>query len=44
MKALTGRFGDGRAVHNRLLARLKGGQSIKQVIAWAKDGLEGFAR
>ncbi|MGA9866848.1 MAG: ABC transporter substrate-binding protein [Acetobacteraceae bacterium] len=29
-------------VHNGMLARLKTGQSIKQVTAWAKDQLEGF--
>ncbi len=33
-----------RAVHNQMMARLKEGQSIKQVIAWAKDELEGFVR
>ena len=33
-----------RAVHNQMMARLKEGQSIKQVIAWAKDELEGFTR
>ena len=33
-----------RAIHNQLMARIKGGQSIKQVIAWAKDELDGFAR
>jgi ABC-type glycerol-3-phosphate transport system substrate-binding protein len=33
-----------RAVHNQMMARLKEGQSIKQVIAWAKDELEGFMR
>ena len=33
-----------RAVHNQMLARLKQGQSIKQVVAWAKDELEGFVR
>ncbi|HET7882436.1 MAG TPA: extracellular solute-binding protein [Acetobacteraceae bacterium] len=33
-----------RAVHNQMMARLKQGQSIKQVVAWAKDELEGFAR
>jgi ABC-type glycerol-3-phosphate transport system substrate-binding protein len=32
------------AVHNQMMARIKDGQSIKQVIAWAKDTLEGFTR
>jgi hypothetical protein len=27
-----------------MLAKLQGGQSIPQVIAWAKDELEGFSR
>ncbi len=31
-----------RAIHNQMLARLKEGQSIKQVVAWAQDELEGF--
>ena len=26
-----------RAVHNQMLARLKEGQSVKEVIAWARD-------
>ena len=33
-----------RAIHNQMMARIKEGQSIKQVIAWAKDELEGFTR
>jgi hypothetical protein len=33
-----------RAIHNQMMARIKDGQSIKQVIAWAKDELEGFTR
>ena len=33
-----------RAIHNQMLARLREGQSIKQVLAWAKDELEGFTR
>jgi ABC-type glycerol-3-phosphate transport system substrate-binding protein len=33
-----------RAIHNQMLARVKEGQTIKQVIAWAKDELEGFLR
>jgi hypothetical protein len=32
------------AIHNQIMARIKEGQSIKQVIAWAKDELDGFAR
>jgi hypothetical protein len=33
-----------RAIHNQMMARIKEGQSIKQVLAWAKDELEGFTR
>jgi ABC-type glycerol-3-phosphate transport system substrate-binding protein len=33
-----------RAVHNQMLARLKQGQTIPQVIAWAQDELEGYQR
>ena len=33
-----------RAIHNQMLARLREGQTIPQVIAWAQDELEGFAR
>jgi ABC-type glycerol-3-phosphate transport system substrate-binding protein len=33
-----------RAIHNQMMARLKTGQTIPQVIAWAQDELEGFAR
>jgi ABC-type glycerol-3-phosphate transport system substrate-binding protein len=33
-----------RAIHNQMLARIKQGQSIKQVVAWTKDELEGFTR
>jgi L-amino acid N-acyltransferase YncA len=33
-----------RAIHNQMLARLKDGQTIPQVIAWAQDELEGFLR
>ncbi len=33
-----------RAIHNQMMARLKQGQTIPQVIAWAQDELEGFAR
>jgi hypothetical protein len=33
-----------RGVHNQMLARLRDGQTIAQVIAWAKDELEGYTR
>ena len=33
-----------RAIHNQMLARIRQGQTIPQVIAWAQDELEGFAR
>ena len=33
-----------RAIHNQMMARLKEGQTIPQVIAWAQDELEGFTR
>ena len=33
-----------RAVHPTMLAKLHSGQSIDQVIAWAKNELEGFNR
>jgi hypothetical protein len=33
-----------RAVHTNMLARLKSGQTIPQVVAWAQDELEGFTR
>ena len=33
-----------RAIHNQMLARLKDGQTIPQVLAWARDELEGFLR
>jgi hypothetical protein len=33
-----------RAIHNQMLARLREGQTIPQVIAWAQDELEGFVR
>ena len=33
-----------RGIYPAMLARLQSGQSIKQVIAWAKDELEGFVR
>ena len=33
-----------RAIHNQMMARIKEGQTIPQVIAWAQDELEGFAR
>jgi ABC-type glycerol-3-phosphate transport system substrate-binding protein len=33
-----------RGVHNQMLARLKQGQTIPQVLAWAQDELEGYTR
>jgi ABC-type glycerol-3-phosphate transport system substrate-binding protein len=33
-----------RATHNNMLARIKQGQSIQQVVAWAADELGGFTR
>jgi ABC-type glycerol-3-phosphate transport system substrate-binding protein len=33
-----------RAIHSGMLGRLKQGRSIKQVVAWAKNELEGFRR
>ena len=33
-----------RAIHNQMLARLKEGQAIPQVIAWAQDELESLVR
>ena len=33
-----------RAIHNQMLARLRDGQSIAQVIAWTQEELEGFVR
>jgi hypothetical protein len=33
-----------RATQPNMLARVQAGQSIDQVIAWAQDELEGFAR
>jgi ABC-type glycerol-3-phosphate transport system substrate-binding protein len=33
-----------RAIHNQMLARLRDGQPIPKVIAWAQDELEGFVR
>ena len=33
-----------RGTHADDAAKLQSGQSIKQVIAWAQDELEGFAR
>jgi len=33
-----------RAIHNQMMARIKENQTIPQVIAWAQDELEGFAR
>ena len=33
-----------RGIHNQMMARLKDGQTIPQILAWAQDELEGFAR
>ena len=33
-----------RGIHNQMLARLRDGQTIPQVIAWAQDELDGFVR
>jgi ABC-type glycerol-3-phosphate transport system substrate-binding protein len=33
-----------RAVHTQMLARMKSGQSTKEVLAWAKDEIEGYLR
>ena len=33
-----------RGVHNQMFARLRQGQTIDQVIAWAQDELEGYTR
>ena len=33
-----------RGVHNQMLARLRDGQTIPQVIAWTQDELSGYAR
>lgn len=33
-----------RAIHSGILGRMKQGQSIKQVVGWAKAELEGFTR
>jgi len=33
-----------RGVHNQMLARMRDGQSIDQVIAWAADEIEGYTR
>jgi len=33
-----------RAIHNQMMARLKQGQKIPQVLAWAQDEIEGFMR
>jgi hypothetical protein len=33
-----------RAIHNGMLGRIKQGQSVNQVVAWAKNELEGFTR
>jgi hypothetical protein len=33
-----------RGVHNQIMARLREGQTIPQVIAWAQDELQGYTR
>ena len=33
-----------RGIHNQMMARLKEGKTIPQVIAWAQEELEGFTR
>jgi ABC-type glycerol-3-phosphate transport system substrate-binding protein len=33
-----------RAIHSGMLGRMKRGQSMKQVVAWAQNELEGFTR
>ncbi|HME21562.1 MAG TPA: extracellular solute-binding protein [Acetobacteraceae bacterium] len=33
-----------RGIHNQMMARLKNGQTIPQVIAWTREELEGFVR
>ena len=33
-----------RGTNSTMLAKLQSGQSIKQVIDWAKEELEGFSR
>jgi hypothetical protein len=33
-----------RAIHPTMLAKVQSGQSNKEVIAWAKNELEGFVR
>jgi ABC-type glycerol-3-phosphate transport system substrate-binding protein len=33
-----------RAIHNQMLAQLRGGQTIEQVIAWTRQEIEGFSR
>ena len=33
-----------RAIHNKMLARMKQGQSIAQAVDWAQQELEGFTR
>jgi hypothetical protein len=32
------------AIHNQMMARLSEGQTIPQVLAWAKDELQGLTR
>jgi ABC-type glycerol-3-phosphate transport system substrate-binding protein len=33
-----------RAIHNQMMARVREGQPIPHILAWAKDELEGFVR
>jgi len=33
-----------RGIHNQLLARRRDGQTIPQVLAWAKEEMGGFTR
>jgi hypothetical protein len=33
-----------RGVHNQIFARLRDGQTIEQVIAWAQDEIDGYMR
>ena len=40
----TGKIARRRGVHNQIMVRLKQGQMLPQVIAWAQKELEGFVR
>jgi hypothetical protein len=33
-----------RGVHNQMFARLRDGQTIEQVTAWAQDEIDGYMR